>query len=78
MTLRKSYRKVVGWIVLVAFFSFLLAGFVPSAVAGGGSGDPVKPVPVNPGGTSYKAPSSWNFLVLYLKYLKFHWGLVAF
>ncbi len=74
MLQRNSSRRVVGLAVLLFFVFSTLVCLIPSALAGGGSGEPMGPAPVNPGGTSYKSPSIWQYFVLYyFKYLKSSW-----
>ncbi len=72
----KSFKMVVIWVALFAFLLPTVGGFVSSAIAGdgdgGGSSDPMKPLPTSPGGTSYKAPSIWYYWVL--SHLKLRWG----
>lgn len=77
MSTCSSFKKVLVWVALFAFLLPTVGGFVSSAIAGdgdgGGSGDPMKPPPTNPGGTSYyKAPSVWYLWVL--NYFKLRWG----
>ncbi len=61
----RNYKMVVAFVVAFAIFLPTIAGFVSVALAGGGSSEPNSPVPpTNPGGTSYKAPSIWNYFVL--------------
>lgn len=72
---RSSYKRVVCLGVLFFFIFSIFGGVIPGALAGGGSGEPMKDPPSNsPGGTSYKSPSLWQYVVLYyFKYLKFQY-----
>lgn len=76
---RTSYRRVVGLAVLLFFIFSTLVCLIPTALAGGGSGEPMNnPPPNSPGGTSYKSPSLWQYFVLYyVKYLKSNWRWVV-
>lgn len=78
MVQRSSYKRVMGLAILLFFIFSILGCLIPSALAGGGSGEPMNPVPIDPGGTSYKSPSLWQYLVLYyFKHLKSSWRWVV-